>query len=94
MQTDYSIPRRIDKRPLFEEAPAAEAPAAKAPAAEAPAAEARSAKETSWCQKRYQDECQLRQHSAGALFAFHVCGYMFPPCEMVGPESLTQVTNV
>jgi len=47
--------------------------------------------EKGWCNKRYEDAAKLRLHSAGGLYAFHACGFMFPPMEMVGPESLPQV---
>jgi len=44
-----------------------------------------------WCTKRYDTDMKERKHSAGSLWAFHNCGFSFPPVEMVGPESLTQV---
>lgn len=50
--------------------------------------------ETVWCQKRYETDAKTRKHSAGSLWAFHDCGYPFPPQEMVGPESLTQVVHL
>ena len=66
-----------DNRPTFEEEEEEE--------------EEEKAAEATWCQKRYESEMKERTHSAGALYAFHDCGYSFPPVEMVGPESLTQV---
>ncbi|GMH42200.1 hypothetical protein BSKO_10119 [Bryopsis sp. KO-2023] len=44
--------------------------------------------------------CSIRDFShvgkgrtAGTLFAFHHCGFPFPPIELIGSESLTQVTH-
>jgi hypothetical protein len=50
-------------------------------------------KEEVWCQKRYEKEKDDtgKKHSAGSLWMFHLCGFSFPPVEMVGAESLTQV---
>eukprot|EP00959_Pyramimonas_sp_CCMP1952_P461764 9482148-Pyramimonas_sp.AAC.1 len=50
--------------------------------------------ETSWCSKRYEEDTVGRKTSAGSIWAFHTCGYSFPPLEMVGPESLPQVHNL
>jgi hypothetical protein len=46
-----------------------------------------------WCHKRYEKEKAERRTSAGSLWAFQLCGYSFPPVEMVGAESLTQVLS-
>ena len=49
-------------------------------------------KDEMWCNKRYEKENDTKwKKSAGCMFAMHDCGFLFPPEEMVGAESLMQV---
>ena len=50
--------------------------------------------EETWCEKRFVKQMVKdgRKSSGGIMWMFRLCGYPFPPMEMVGAESLTLVS--